>query len=178
MRTIHVIPSARTIADYKQIQAPEMETMAARALYMKKPNIKAFVHFDTTSRSSIDGEWPSIILRFSNGEEFRLHPLFFAYEDREQITELFVETFTRLSVALSVVENVVVPPSQLWDNIDALMTDAVSKNLGIENTMPASLGSEHHPIHLLCKSHTVEALDRSNLDVLSSIEKVDQQTEF
>ena len=59
------------------------------------------------------------------------------------------------------------------------MTDAVSKNLGIENTIPASLGSEHHPIHLLCKSHTVEALDRSNLHVLSSIEKkVDQQTEF
>ena len=57
------------------------------------------------------------------------------------------------------------------------MTDAVSKNLGIENTIPASLGSEHHPIHLLCKSHTVEALDRSNLDVSSSIEKkVDQQT--
>ena len=52
----YVIPSARTIADYKQIQASEMETMAARALYMKKPNIKAFVHFDTTSRSSIDGE--------------------------------------------------------------------------------------------------------------------------
>ena len=53
MRTIHtyVIPSARTIADYKQIQASEIETMAARALYMKKP--KAFVHFDTTSRSSI-----------------------------------------------------------------------------------------------------------------------------
>ena len=41
----YVIPSARTIADYKQIQASEMETMAARALYMKKPNIKAFVHF-------------------------------------------------------------------------------------------------------------------------------------
>ena len=60
--------------------------------------------------------------RFSNGEEFRLRPLFFAYEDREQITELFVETLTRLSVAPSVVENVV--PPQLWD-MDALMTDAV-----------------------------------------------------
>ena len=32
-----------------------METMAAKALY-RKGNLKAFVHFDTTSRSSIDGE--------------------------------------------------------------------------------------------------------------------------
>ena len=79
-----------------------------------------------------------VAVRLSNGEEFRLCPLFFAYEDHEQITELFVKTFTRLSVALSVVENVVVPPSQLWDNIDALMTDAVSKNLGIEQTISSN----------------------------------------
>ena len=156
-----------------------METMAAKALYRKDCNVKAFLHFDTTSCSSIDGEWPSIILRFSNAEEFRLRPIFFAYKDRDQITELFVETFSRLSVALSIIENVVIQPSKLWENIDALMTDAVTKNLGIEETIPASLGSVHHPYHLLCKSHTVEALDRSNLEVLSSIEKkVNQQAVF
>ena len=79
-----------------------METMAAKALYKKDDNVMAFVHFDTPSRSSIDGEWTSIIVRFSTGEEFRLRPLFFAYEVREQITELFAETFKCLSVALSV----------------------------------------------------------------------------
>ena len=33
------------------------------------------------------------------------------------------------------------------------------------------LGSSHQPYHLLCKSYTVEALGRSNLEVLSKIEK-------
>ena len=65
--------------------------------------------------------------------------------------------------------------SELWGKIDALMTDAVAKNLGVESTIPAALESSHHPYHLLCKSHTVEALDRSNLEVLASIEKVEQQ---
>ena len=68
----YVIPSSHTIADYKQIRASEMETMAAKALYKKEDEVKSFVHFDTTSRSSIDGDWPFIILRTSNGEEFRL----------------------------------------------------------------------------------------------------------
>ena len=163
----YVICSARTISDYKQIQVSEMEAMAATALY-RKTSSKSFIHFDTISRSSIDGEWPSIILRFSDGEEFRLRHLFFAYEDREQITELFVETLKRLSAAISIAENQDIPPSDLWGKIDALMTDIVTKNLNIEDSIPLALESQHHP-HLLCRSHTVEALDRSNLEVPASI---------
>ena len=45
------------------------------------------------------------------------------------------------------------------------------KNLGIEDTIPNALDSNHHPYYLLCKSHTVEALDCSNLNVLAEIEK-------
>ena len=59
------------------------------------------VHYDTTTTSSIDGDWPSLILRFSDGQEHRLRPLFFAYEDRKQIVELFVETLKRLSACVS-----------------------------------------------------------------------------
>ena len=51
------------------------------------------------------------------------------------------------------------------------MTDAVTKNIGIEDTIPDALGSKHHPFHLMCKSHTVEAIDKSNLQVLAKIEK-------
>ena len=158
-----------------------METEAARMLYEKEPGVKATIHFDT---SSIDGEWSSIILRFSSGinsgnssgKEFRLCPIFFAYEDREQITELFCETFRRLAAAVSVLKNVAIVASELWEKIDALITDAVAKNLGVESTIPAALESSHHPYHLLCKSHTLDALDRSNLEVLASIEKkVEQQ---
>ena len=66
----------------------------------------------------------------------------------------------------------------MWEKVDAIMTDAVTKNLGIEDTIPNALGTEHHPHHLLCKSHTVEALDRSNLEVLSKIEKSVKQQEI
>lgn len=175
----YVIASARTITDHKQMLATENESEAAVALSNKGEHTKATVHFDTTSRNNIDGDWPSIILRFTNittNIEFRLRPLFFAYEDREQITALFIETFHRLSAAANIKEQKTITPAMLWEKIDALMTDSVTKNLKIEDTIPERLGSTHHPYHLLCKSHTVEALDRSSLEVLSKIEKgVSQQ---
>ena len=174
-----VLPSKRTIADHKQVMASEIESEAALMLLRKECDTKVTIHFDTTSRSNIDGEWPTIITRFTkNGEstEYRLRPIFFAYEDRDQITRLFVETFERLALSVSVREEKEISAATLWSNVDALMTDAATKNLGIEDTIPEALGSNHHPIHLLCKSHTVEALDRSNLKVLAGIEKsVDQQ---
>ena len=79
----YVVCSARTISDHKQVLASEMETLAAAVLLEKDDATKSTIHFDTTSRSNIDGEWPSLILRFSNNIEYRLRPIFFAYEDRE-----------------------------------------------------------------------------------------------
>ena len=64
-----------------------------------------------------------------------------------------------------------IEPVRLWEKVDAIMTDAVTKNLGIEETVSTTLGSSHQPYHLLCKSHTAEALDRTNLEVLSKIEQ-------
>ena len=52
-----------------------------------------------------------------------------------------------------------------------MMTDSVEKNLKIENEIARELKSEHIPLHLLCKAHTVEALDRSNIDVLGELDK-------
>ena len=54
----------------------------------------------TTSRSRVDGEWPSLTLNFKSdtpedNEMFMLRALFFAYEDRDR--EL--ETLNRLHVA-------------------------------------------------------------------------------
>ena len=123
--------------------------------YEKDPNVKATVHFDTSR----------------GGTEFKLRHIFFAYEDRAQITELFCETFERLTAAVSVLTNATVQATELWEKSDASMTDAVAKNLGIEDRIPVALGSNHHPYHLLCKTHTFEALHRSNLEVLVTIEK-------
>ena len=69
------------IADYKQCQASQMERETAIHLLNKESSVKVTVHFDSTSRSSINGEWSSLIIIFSNGQEFKLRPLFFAYED-------------------------------------------------------------------------------------------------
>ena len=97
------------------------------------------MHYETTSQNSIDGEWSSIILSFSDGQEFVLQPIFFAFEDREQNTELPTETYKRLSIAVSVVKEYHIPAGSLWEKTDTLLTDAASKNLKIEGIIATSL---------------------------------------
>ena len=46
----------------------------------------------------------------------------------------------------------------------------VSKNLKIKDGVTDVLKSNYKPYYLLCKSHLVEAFDRSNIEVLSTIE--------
>ena len=51
-----------------------------------------------------------------------------------------------------------------------------NKNFHIEDIIANSLVFEHKPLHLLCKSHTVEKLDACNLEVLAVFEsKVKQR---
>ena len=65
---------------------------AGLALLYRPANTTSKLHYNTTSRYQTDGEWPSIILIFYDGTDFELRPLFFAYEDREQMVLLLVET--------------------------------------------------------------------------------------
>ena len=58
----------------------------------------------------------------------------------------------------------------MWEQINAFMTDAVSKNLKVEHEVAQQLGSTHIPYHLLCKSHTCEKFDETNIQTLSVIE--------
>ena len=100
-----------------------------------------------------------------------MRKLFFAYEDRQQITYLFVKTFSLLSMVLNVSVNENIEPVHLWEKVDAIVMDAVTKNLGIEEMVSTMLGSSHQSYHLLSRTYTVEVLDRSNLEVLCKIEK-------
>ena len=75
-------------------------------------------------------------------------------------------------MVLSISNDENIEPVHLWEKVDAIMMDAVTKNLGIEETISTTSGSSHQPYHLLCKSQTVEALDRSNLELLSKIDKL------
>ena len=121
----YVLPSARTISDYKQMQASQVEQDAAIALWSKDKNVKSTLHYDTTTRNTIDSEWPATILYFSNRDEYVLRVLFFAYEDRKQIIELLVEPYSSLSVATSVDKQENITPAVLWEITNAIMTDSV-----------------------------------------------------
>ena len=72
------------------------EQDAAKRLLSKVSPTKVTVHFDTTQRSRIHGEWPAIILNFMNKEQSEyipLRPITLAFEDKCQIVAFFVETF-------------------------------------------------------------------------------------
>ena len=170
----NVLPSPKTINDYKQLSAVQEESDAASCLYHMPSNINCTLHYDTTSRCKIDGEWPAIIFSFANGKRFTLRPLFFAYEDRSQIVLLLAETYRRLAVCITFTLSADISVSdvakQLWEKTTVIMTDSVEKNLKIEDGIADALGSSYKPIHTLCKAHTVEALDRSNIAVLAKME--------
>ena len=166
----NVLPSSKTINNHKHTLAIQQEKDAATALNNISPGTKVTLHYDSTSRSKIDGDWPALILIFSNNQRFTLRPIFFAYEDRAQIIRLVVETYSRMAATLNNEDNSVTS-KVLWEKTTALMTDSVTKNLKIECGVAEVLNSRHIPYHLLCKAHTVEAFDRSNLEVLGTIEK-------
>ena len=86
-------------------------------------------------------------------------------ENRKNIVALFVATLGSLALAANADRQL------LWENISALMTDSVAKNLEIENLIAASLISQHIPLHMLFISHTSEVLDQGNINVLTEIEK-------
>ena len=142
--------------DYKKVLTQEI--IAAKALFSKKEATKVTLHYDTTSRSRIDGDWSSLIFNFKDKDPLEcrmisLRLLFFAYENRKQIISLIVESLKRLSVATNKLN---VTASNLWGKINAIMTDAVSKDLKIEDGVAEVLQSRHVPYHILCKSHTCE----------------------
>ena len=168
----NVLPSSKTINTFKHKKALHQEIMAARALMNKDKNTKVTLHYDTTTRSRIDGDWPCLMLNFSgNGsanQMIPLRPIYFAHGDRKQITDLFVETFSRLEVAAN---DPNWTAAKLWEQIDAIMSDSVSKNLNIENDLAEQLNSTHVPHHLLCKSHVCSRLDEDNISTLCEKEK-------
>ena len=60
----NVLPSAKTINDYKLTLAIQTEKEAATALY-NMPDVKLTLHFDSAQRSKTDGDWPCLIPIFT-----------------------------------------------------------------------------------------------------------------
>ena len=118
-----------------------------------------------------------LLLNFSDGYQFVLRPLYFAYKDREQIVDLLIESLSRLANAASIETKCQITVNARWEKIDSFMTDAVAKNLKVTEYIAVKIQSNYQPIHLLCKSHTVEKLDATNLEVLSNLETSVKQWE-
>ena len=95
--------------------------------------------------------------------------LFFAFEDRAQIVKLLAETYERLALLVDSNQGSATA-KDLWEKTSIIMTDSVEKNLHIEKGIAKELKSNHVPYHFLCKAHTVEAPDRSNINVLANLE--------
>ena len=169
IKFINVLPSAKIIRNYKNLQDTQEEANASIKLFKNSSYEKVTLHFDTTLQCNIDDEWPAIILNFSSNIRFNSRPLFFAYEDRANITDLIIETLKRLAVAGREVLRQDLTVKALWENIDNFMTDSVIKNLEVEKCVGEKLWYLYIPHHFLCKPHVVEKFDETNFKVLSNI---------
>ena len=166
-----VFPSARNLNDYKELLAAQAEVDAANALFTMPSNVRCTWHYDTTSFCKIDRELPSIIFSFSDKQRYVLRPVNFAYKNRTQIISLLLETYKRLTRLVNGNnEEQRTTVKELWEKTKIIMTVSVEKNLHIENGIATAFGSSHIPLHLLCKAHSIEALYRSNINVLPSFE--------
>ena len=168
----YVLLDKRTVSDFKCKKSLHQEIQAAQALGNKKEGTQITLHYDTMSRSKVDGEWPSLTLNFLKDDKqdckmYHLRALSFAFEDRDQIVKLILETYERLATGTGGNKS----SKELWENIYAYITDAASKNLKVEYEVSKKLGAKHVPIHLLCKSHTCERLDKSCINILVKIEQ-------
>ena len=162
------MPSSKILNEYKLLLAVQQEAEAANTLFNIAGSVKCTLHYDTTSRCKIDSDWPSIIFNFSNNR-FVLHSLFFAFEYRTQIVKLLVETYERLALLVDSNQGSATA-KDLWEKTSIIRTDPVEKNLHIKKDITKELKSNHVPYHFLCKAHTVEALDRPNINVLPNLE--------
>ena len=66
-----------------------------------EPDELISMHYDTTKRRRIHGDWSSLIIKMSNGNGkcFRLRPLSLATETRDTIADLMVVELKRLATA-------------------------------------------------------------------------------
>ena len=95
-----------------------------------------------------------------------------AFETHENIQNFVQKMYTRMAADVSVRLHTNVEPKRLWENTTFFCTDAVSKNHFVGQGVAKYFNSTHVPIHTLCKSHTVEGLDKPSLKVLSNHLKI------
>ena len=161
----HRLRLFETIKTFKLLKKKPMQVVN----YLKNALMKKRT-LCSASQCNIDGERPATILKFSSKFRFNLQPLFFAYEDHVNITDLIRETLEGLAVAEREVLSEDLTAKTVWENIDNFMTDSIPKNLEVENYVAEKLVSHHIPDHLLCEARVIEKFDETNEKILSNIQ--------
>ena len=69
----------------------------------------------------------------------------------------------KISMDISAESTTQATAKELWEEVTAFMSDAVTKNLHVPELVAAELKSDHIPSHLLCNAHTGEKLDENNV---------------
>lgn len=64
----YVLPSEKSVNTHKHLKALNQEIEAADALLNKEPDSKATLHYDSTTRSRLEGEWPSLLINVLSKE--------------------------------------------------------------------------------------------------------------
>ena len=80
-----MLPSEKTINRCIGLLAAQEDAEAGEALLDIEVEVKSTIHYDATTRSSIDGDRVSITLNFSNDDDYDLRPIFMGNEDWENI---------------------------------------------------------------------------------------------
>ena len=142
----YVLSSEKTINRYMGLLVAQEEADAGIALLNLPSGVSSTLHYDTTTRSCIDGDWVSIMLKISDEREFDLRPIFMAVEDRENIVNLIEETYNRIALAAAISMKQEVSAKTMWNNTTFLATDAVSKNYLIGEGLAKRLNTFHVPM--------------------------------
>ena len=131
-----VLPSIKTISRIKHLMAIKQESNIALALLDTMPSDVVTVHYNTTTRERLNGEWPSVIIKMSNGKKFKFHSINMAIEYRKKTVNLFLASLSGLALTANCNKE------ELWKKIRAVTTDSVENNLRIEGLIAASLSSK------------------------------------
>ena len=137
--------------------------------------VKCTLHYDSTSRCKIDGDWPSIIFSFSNNRKSVLRP-FFALKTRYKLLNSLLRLTSVWPFFLTGISEA--PQQRVYgENINYNDRPSREEFSYWKKALQKELKSNHVPYHFLCKAHTVEVLDQSNINVLINLEHALKLTE-
>lgn len=96
-----VLLSVKTIARMKHQMTIQKKRNTALTILDTIPSGVVIVHYDSTTRNRLNGDWSSLIIKMSNWKKFRLRSLNKAIEDRKKIVNYSLASVSRLALTIN-----------------------------------------------------------------------------